>query len=392
MEEKQRVSIFQFAKTACYIGSTGYGGPAIVARIYKFFVHENKWITEKEFTDGLSIAQLLPGATTVTLIGYIGLRLAGVFGLLLLPLAYITPAFTMVVILSGLYFSYGQLACVHSLMRGLGAFVVALLLHATITMGKSVFSVHRLQITRCIICLVAFLAFLYASVNVIFIILFSGLLGVLFRLGKCFRTLPKKHGILLCGNQEGSFFPLFVLAALLGGAIFFPTTEKIVKEFLLIGTFSFGGGFAAVPLLQEAIVTKFNWLTFEQFRDGIALGQITPGPVFITAAFIGYHVLGVLGALLATITVFSPSLCLIIPMVRLFSWLEESSVFYSLTQGLLIGFVGILLGTTLQFGHISLVTWQAWIIFLGTVVWMVYYRRDLTVPMIATILFSLTFL
>lgn len=130
---------FEMLKAALYIGAVGYGGPAILALMKKVIVHEKEWISEEEFLNALSLAQILPGATFVNMLGYIGYKLKRFWGGFLVPFAF--PAMVSITLLAWAYFAYGNLKFVHSIFTGLGAMVVALLINATMIMGKSIFPI-----------------------------------------------------------------------------------------------------------------------------------------------------------------------------------------------------------------------------------------------------------
>jgi chromate transporter len=130
-------------------------------------------------------------------------------------------------------------------------------------------------------------------------------------------------------------------------------------------------------------------MTLSQFRDGIAIGQITPGPIFITATFIGYRVFGLLGALAATVAVFLPSLILITAISRVQANIKNMKSYRTITKGFLAGFIGILVATTLRFGYAALISWQAWAIFGVSLVWLLYLKKDPIWPILVTIIVSL---
>ena len=132
-------TLFEILKTALYIGAVGYGGPAILALMKRVIVHEKEWISDEEFMNALSLSQILPGATGVTLLGYIGQKLKGCWGGILMPFAFVFPAMAAITVLAWAYFAFGDLKFVHSIFMGLGAMVVALLVNATMMMGRSVF-------------------------------------------------------------------------------------------------------------------------------------------------------------------------------------------------------------------------------------------------------------
>jgi chromate transporter len=309
-------TLFEILKMALYIGSVGYGGPAILALMKRVIVHEKEWISDEEFMNALSLSQILPGAIGVTLLGYIGQKLKGVWGAILMPFAFAFPSMVAITVLAWAYFTYGNLKFVHSIFMGLGAMVVALLVNATLMMGKSVFQdMDRNAFKGIVIAALSFFGILYLRWNVVYVILISGALGALFFYigGKVEQgKAPQRTGPAIEAPAAAGWKNLLlpaVLAALL--AVVFGLVDGtwiLFATFFKIGSFAFGGGFTAIPIIQSVVVDGMHWLDLAAFRDGIALGQITPGPVFITAAFIGYTVQGIIGAVIATIGIFTPSL------------------------------------------------------------------------------------
>lgn len=176
----KRPTLFEVLKTVLYVGAVGYGGPAILALMKRVIVREKGWISDEEFMNTLSLSQILPGAMGVTLLGYIGQKLGG-WGGILMPFAFAFPAMAAITILAWAYFSFGDLKFVHSIFMGLGAMVVALLVNATLMMGRSVFQGMDCNAFKgIVIATLSFLGILYLRWNVVYIILISGVLGVLF--------------------------------------------------------------------------------------------------------------------------------------------------------------------------------------------------------------------
>lgn len=164
----KRPTLFEILKTALYIGAVGYGGPAILALMKRVIVHEKEWISDEEFMNALSLSQILPGATGVTLLGYIGQKLQGGWGGILMPFTFAFPAMAAITVLAWAYFSFGDLKFVHSIFMGLGAMVVALLINATLMMGRSVFQgMDRNALKGIVIAALSFLGILYLRWNVV---------------------------------------------------------------------------------------------------------------------------------------------------------------------------------------------------------------------------------
>jgi chromate transporter len=393
-------TLFEILRTALYVGAVGYGGPAILALMKRVIVHEKKWISDEEFMNALSLAQILPGATGVTLMGYIGQKLQGGWGGLLMPFAFAFPAMAAITVLAWAYFSFGELKFVHSIFMGLGAMVVALLVNATLMMGRSVFqNVDRNALKGIAIAALSFLGILYLRWNVVYIILLSGALGALlfYSNGAGVPEQPRKHpnaGIDVppafgWRNLVPTAF-LGVLLAVVFGLV--DGTWILFATFFKIGSFAFGGGFTAIPIIQGVVVDGMHWLDLKAFRDGIALGQITPGPVFITAAFIGYKVQGIIGAVIATIGIFIPSLTAIMLLSRAHARIKNLRIVKAVIRGFLSGFIGLLLFVVLQFGVQSLVNGQTWAVFAISVIYLLGWKKDVVWLILGTISVSLLIL
>ncbi len=396
----KRPTLSELLKTTAYIGLVGYGGPAILALMKKTFVHKKEWISEKEFMNALSLAQVLPGATGVSVMGYIGFKLKKLWGAILAPLFYILPATIFMIVLSWAYFTYGNLSFVKALFAGLGSLVVALLVNATLILGKSVFKkIDRKDIKGLAISAVAFIGIYFLKINIVCIIFSAGALGFLFYyFTREFKDEKADKGDVLLAEPETlkrehlfakDFIPVILVALIFLAGLFLPTTKNIITTFLGIGALAFGGGFTTIPLIQHQVVDIHGWLSGKQFVDGIALGQITPGPVFITATFIGYHVTAILGALFATLAIFAPSLIAMIALAGIHGRVQNLKIVKVIVKGFLSGFIGLLVAVTLQFAFKSLISWQAWFIFALSIIWLLILKKDSVWAILGTILLSL---
>jgi chromate transporter len=380
----KRPTLLEILRTALYIGTIGYGGPAILALMKKVIVHEKAWISEEEFMNALSLSQILPGAVGVTLFGYIGHKLRKPWGGILAPFSFVLPAMIAITALAWAYFTYGNLKFVHSIFMGLGALVIALLINATMIMAKSVFpKMDRNSYKGISIAALAFLGITFLHWNVVYIILISGLLGVLFfyfsgefEQEKMSQPLKVEIDVPKVGSPQ-NYLPLLLTALGLATIFWFVTgTWTIYTTFLKIGALAFGGGFTAIPLIQHVVVDGMHWLNLTAFRDGIALGQITPGPVFITATFIGFKVKGIIGALVATIGIFTPSLAAIILVGSAHAKIKNYKIVKVIIKGFLSGFIGLLLAVVYLFGVHSLISWQTWTIFAISTVYLLGWKKD----------------
>ncbi len=158
----------------------------------------------------------------------------------------------------------------------------------------------------------------------------------------------------------------WVIAAGIGMALIFgphfwdPVLGQLNLLLMKLGVLAFGGGFTLIPLIQQEVVGRLGWLTTREFIDGIALGQVTPGPIVITATFVGYRVSGWIGATSATLAVFFPSFLVLVATVPHFDRIKRLRIVQWMIRGILAGFIGLLVFVLLQFGQASLVDWKTW--------------------------------
>jgi arsenate reductase len=272
-------------------------------------------------------------------------------------------------IASWAYFRYQGIKTIQSLFTGLGALVVALLVNATLKLGQSVLKPGTgAKYKDVLIAGMAFLAFYFGRANVIALTLGAGLLGLVFYAKEPDENAKEYPGEAAAHKEvvQKPYAPLLATGIIALGMITFPLSRRMFATFFGIGTFAFGGGFAAIPLIQSRVVGQLHWLNLAQFRDGIALGQVTPGPVFITATFIGYKVMGWVGAFIATVAIFMPSLAAMIALSDMHDGVKHIKPVRAVIRGFLAGFIGLLAAVTLQFALKSLVGWRTWLVFAGS--------------------------
>ena len=399
--ENKTPSFFDLIKTGLYLGATSYGGPAMIGQMKKTIVNDKKWIDESQFLDAMSFAQILPGATGVLLMGYIGYMLKNAIGAIIISLFFVLPSAVAIGFLSFLYFNYRQQTFVISLFAGLGAMIVALLVDAILTLGKSVFPTLSFRFYKgYIISVVIFILSFWFKFDSVALVLISAVLGYFFYYSvKDFKNisipLPSTESQPLTLRQSlyrKKYDYIFLSALslfLISIIIFEPQIRIIFLTFFKIGTFAFGGGYNSIPLLQHETVNIHKWVSMNQFRDGLAMGQITPGPVLITATFIGYKVFGITGAIAATIGIFLPSVIAVILLNRFHQKIIQMHITHSLIRGVLAGFIGLLISVTINFGIHSLISWQTWGIFIISLILLAYYKVDALWIIIGTIIISL---
>lgn len=399
----KRPSLYNLCATAFHIGCIAYGGPANLVVIKKAVVHDHAWLPEREFVDSLSLAQILPGATGVSMMAHIGYHHQKFWGGLLVPFFYIFPAIVSMMVLSWAYFTYGHLPAIQSVMAGIGALVVALMANATLRLGEAVFQKNDAKNAKgALIALLSFSAMRFTSVNTAWIILFSGFLGLLF----FHFTHEFEHEVERAGSTELDvpvhadrglhpldFIPLALLAlTLLAIAVLSAPLLQILTAFFHIGLFAFGGGYAAIPLMQHQVVDVLHWVNLTEFRDGISIGQITPGPVSTTVAFIGYKLSGFWGALVASLAIFLAPIGTMIALSSFHAKVRQLKLTRVIVKGFSTGFIGLLAGLTLGFALKSLVSPQTWLISIASFTAVFHFKKKVWLMILATLLFSLAFI
>lgn len=356
-----RLSLTRLALTCLYIGVTGYGGPAIVGHMKQIFVDKKKWITEDEFITGLSLSQLLPSAIGVNTIQFIGYQLRGSLGAIVAPLCFIAPAIILMTVLSALYFAFGRLGTMQSLFVGLGAVVVALIINAAVSLGKSAIK----DVWGGIAAMIGFVIVHWSvggSRSIVLIALVSALLGFVAYRGKVADNSSARTDTQCTQNSRTFWLTFTTVIVGISGILFVtrhsPMTE-LVAAILRVGAFTFGGGFMSIPIFQHESVVAHHWLTNDQFLAGLALGQITPGPVLITANFIGYKVGGVLGALLGSIAVFTPGSIGMFILAHQHERVKHLVWLQAVIRGIVAGFMGVLFSVIIRLAMHSLFSWHS---------------------------------
>jgi len=289
---------------------------------------------------------------------YVGLRIRGWIGALASFIGFGLPAFVLMVIFSSLYMHTSTLPASLAIFRGLQVITVAIIANAAISFGRSSLKkwVHGT------IAVIAAGLFFY-DVSPIIVILLSGLLGYLFVSGET----PGAHSKEPVIDRTATY--AFIGMVSLVGAIYLllflfrSNLFDLAVTMSSIDLFAFGGGFAALPLMFHQVVDVHAWLDSSTFLNGIALGQVTPGPIVITATFVGYLVYGLPGAIAATIGIFVPSFLLVIGLAPYFDRLHDSPVYHRIFRGILFSFVGLLVSVTIKFG--MGISWDISTIILG---------------------------
>lgn len=350
----ERTSLSYIFFTFLKLGATAFGGyMSLVAIVQKQLVEVDKKLKEEDLLDGISLTSVLPGPVAVNTIAYVGYQLRGVPGAIAAFAGIILPSFFLVIFLSWLYFSYGNIPAVKNVFSGITPAITALIVTVAIGMTRKTIKLSA-QWTICL--LAALLLILVGGFAVTFLlIVVSGVAGAFLFRQSAEQALPGDEKIHFENKQlviSGVVLLLLLCTLLWGGQ--YPGAPKDVQ---ILSTFSgisltlFGGGYVVIPALHELFVENLNWLTSAEFADGIAIGQITPGPIFVTATFIGYKVAGVVGAFLATVAIFTPPAVLTVLLSRFVKILNQSSVVKAAMKGVRAAVIGMIFASAITIGQ-----------------------------------------
>jgi chromate transporter len=326
------------------MGVTAFGGPAMIAYIRKRVVAEKKWIDPESFQNGVALCQAIPGATVMQMAAYIGLKLRGVRGAIFSFVGFGLPAFLLMSALSMAYSRSHSLPAVTSIFNGLQAVIVAVMANATLAFGKT----SLIHWKDGIIAGVAAGLFGFTA-NPVFIVALSGVLGILLTSG----PNTAKNAIHADQIKPTTLSLLILLVVFGAGFVLLLMLRKELFELAIlmskVDLLAFGGAFGSVPLMFHEIVEARGWMDAPTFLNGIALGQFTPGPIVITATYVGYLLHGILGAIVATLAIFSPSFIILIGVAPWFERLRSNLWFTRAIRGILCSFVGLLFSVTIRF-------------------------------------------
>ncbi len=344
------------------LGTFGFGGPiALAGAMQRDLVERHRWISKQDYLEGLALAQLMPGPLAAQLAMYLGWVRARVLGATLVSVCFVFPSWLMVLALSFLYVRYGGLAWMQGAFYGIGAAVIAIIARSAVKLVRM--TVQRDRLLWGIFVVMMAVTALTAT-EIVWLFLACGALALLVRAPPRLRARPAAAAI----------GPAWLLAGLHGTASL-GAVGTILVYFAEAGAFVFGSGLAIIPFLHGGVVDRFHWLTERQFVDAVAVAMITPGPVVITVAFVGFLVAGLLGALAAAVGVFLPCYLLVVlpaPHYRRFARNPQIKAFVS---GVTSAATGAIAGAAIVLGRRAIVDLPTLAIFGGTLLVLARVRK-----------------
>lgn len=322
-----------------WLGTVGFGGPiALAGYMQRDLVEERKWLTNDEYLEGLALAQLAPGPLAAQLAMYLGFVRAGWLGATLIGFAFIAPSFAMVVLLALAYVRYGGLAWMQAVFYGIGAAVIGII-------ARSAWKLMKATLKKDSLLWAIFFALAISTAvterEVVWLFIAGGLIALMV---KAFPRTLKTASVpaLFIGGGFGASMGTF---------------GQVLLFFTKAGLFVFGSGLAIVPFLHGGVVVEHHWLTERQFLDAVAVAMITPGPVVITVAFIGYLVAGMSGAIAAALGVFLPVYAVVVLVAPYYKRFNKNPQLHAFVRGVTAAATGAIAGAVVVLARRAIHDW-----------------------------------
>ncbi|MDQ6526988.1 chromate efflux transporter [Nocardioides sp. LHD-245] len=332
------------------LGLIAFGGPAAhIALMREELVRRRGWVSDQRFADLMGATNLIPGPNSTELAIHLGHDRARWRGLVTAGVCFILPAALMVGVLAWAYVEYGDTPAIGSVLYGVVPVVVAIVVWALVGLARTVLASRWLALLAG----VALAAYLLGTPELA--VLFGG--AVVAALAHAVRALARRGDHALLG------LPLLALAAPPDGRL-----PELFWTMLKIGAVLYGSGYVLIAFLEGDFVDRLGWVTQQQLLDAVSIGQVTPGPVFTTATFLGYLVAGLPGAVVATVAIFLPSFVFVGLLTRLTDWLRSRAWTAALLDGLNATALALMAGVALQLGRTGLVDVLTVVLAAGTLV------------------------
>jgi chromate transporter len=353
------------------LGLLGFGGPvALVGQMERELVTERGWLTREQMREAIAICQSLPGPLAIQVGIYISYLRGGFWGAWAGGWAFILPNFVIVAALGAAYVHLGGLKPITAIFYGVSPAVIALILHSCYRLARLGME-HWLQWTLAVACFGVTVA-LHAEVALLFI--GAGVVGILYY-GRFWQRASSATP-LLAAVPLAPATPLAPVASA-------STVTKLLLFFLKAGALTFGSGLVIVPFLQQGVVQQYGWLGERDFLVAVAVGMISPGPVVITATFVGYLVAGFWGSLAATVGIFLPSFILVLVAAPLLARHRNNRNVQGFVKGAYAAAIGTILGACVLLGRIAIGDWLT--ILIALVALIALFRWKVSNPMLMAV-------
>ncbi len=348
------------------LGAMSYGGPAIMGMMQAEVQEKRGWLSKENFVEGLGLVNMLPGPGATQLGIFLGFTRGGWWGGVLAGLCFVLPALLIMLSLTWAYATYGALPVMRGVFYGLAPVVVGIFAVAVWRLGRAAVKDAK-QIG---LALATGASLMFTPIDIIPLLLLAGALGVVFygawRWGAAALILFLSYALL---HVSGNIFPLMQTGA--AGAV---GLSDIATFFFKVGAFTFGGGLSVLAFMQDQVVNQLHWLTQQQFLDGLALVQLTPGPVLMVAAFVGYQTSGLSGALVGATAIFLPSFLLMLSILPVFERIKRITWMKAALKGISPAVIGMIAVAMLQMLPKAVPDWLTGVLLIACVVVMLKWR------------------
>jgi chromate transporter len=350
------------------LGYSGFGGPvALVNYMHRDLVEEKKWISEDEYKEGLALSQLAPGPMASQLSIYLGYVHYGILGATICGVLFVIPSFIMVLLLGIAYKLYGGLTWMQAVFYGVGASVIGIIVMSSYkltikSIGKINLDSFKKNWLLWLFYIVGILITVITQTESLTLFIATGLIYMLVKSPPNWIRKPKTLNTLLVGIIGFWSYDIGTLG-------------KIAWFFTKAGAFVFGSGLAIVPFLHSGVVTEYHWLNEKQFVDAVAVAMITPGPVVITVAFIGYLVNGFAGACVSALATFLPCYLFTIICAPYFKKYGNNKSIKSFVEGITASVIGSLVGAVIIIGTRSITDITTAIIAVISILALIYIKK-----------------
>jgi chromate transporter len=325
------------------LGALSPSGPGLTGVLQTEVQEKRGWLSQARFVEGMALVNMLPGPSGAQLSIFLGYIRAGWWGGLLAGCCFLLPSFVVMLTLTLLYTHYGALPGLRGVFQGLNPVVVGIFAVAVYRLSRAAIT----DVSQAVLALAGALALGVTPVGIVPLLLLAGALGVVLYGSRTWglvatTVVATLQGVFL---WRPAWLPLPVLpawASSAGARLHQPSVGQIGLFFVKVGLFTFGGGLVLLAFLQDQVVQQLQWLTPQAFLDGLALGRLTPGPIPMLAAFIGYHVGGLGGAIVAGVAIFVPSFVLMLSLLPMLEHLERVAWLTAARQGISPAIIGMI--------------------------------------------------
>jgi chromate transporter len=370
-DDAKRGSLKELALFFLRLGVTAFGGPAAhIAIMEDELVRRRKWLSREKFLDLLGASSLIPGPSSSELAIHIGYLRAGWAGLVIGGVCFIFPAAILVGIIAWAYVRFGHFPQVAAVLYGVKPVVIAVILQALWGLGRTAVKNWFLAIAG-LVCV----ALSFARVNVLIILFGTGaILAGIHALSRRGKENETKGALSFVPAWRAALARIFPWAAFTGVTAAIPGMWSLFLVFLRIGSIVFGSGYVLLAFLRADLVVHRAWVTDAQLVDAVAIGQVTPGPVFTTATFLGYLLRGPVGALVATVGIFLPAFILVAISGPLIPLIRRSTTAGVFLDGVNVASLALMAAVSYQLGRSAIVDWLTGALVIASAVLLLRFR------------------